>query len=123
MYLKSEPYPRVKQTHLLVKYDKNATFAQKLIFAISSANRFLHNREIADIMFNYDQSVEVDTLVERLSARASRHKKDGLIVNYLVGGNVRNTVYGLPDWLDENREIKEGYEYKSTYFVGQKMVI
>jgi len=100
----------------------NATFAGKVVLALASLKRFLHNREIGEFFHKYDSSISTDKWVERLSARASRLKNDGVIVAHQVEGNIRNTFYGLPGWLDEG-EIKEGFEYNEKYLVGNKKEI
>lgn len=104
---------RAKQNKALTSFDKTATFRQKIVFVIKSLNRFVHSREIAESLHQYDSSITVEKYIEKLSAIASRFKEDGSIVSYLVGtqGSTRNIFYGLPGWLDENNKIKIGYEF------------
>lgn len=111
---------RVKQTEILNEYDLDATFRQKVVFAITLANRFVHNREIGEILHKQEPSIPVDVWVQRLSSRASRLIEDKAFVNYLVDNNVRNTFYGLSQWKDEQGKIKKGYEYKTKHLVGKQ---
>lgn len=112
---------RKKRNDRLSEYDKDATFRQKIVFVIASLGRFLHNREIARTLYEYDKSTSEDKYVEKLSAIASRFKADGYIVTYQVGGNIRNTFYGLPGWLDGDGKVKPGYEYNRDYVIGKQL--
>lgn len=103
---------RTRNTTFLTKYDKSATFEQKVVFAIHQAGKFLPAREIGVIMNRNEPTKSISHYITRFSALASRFRKHRSIVAIKGGGATRNTYYGLPDWLDGDGNIKSGFEYE-----------
>lgn len=91
-------------------YPYQGTFFNKLLFAIYSSKRFLHAREIADFIIRKEASYNTPDFIALVGRRLWKLQDAKKIVQYRAGSSLRNIVYGMPEWLDENKKIKKGYE-------------
>jgi len=101
-------------------YNKDWTYAEKFIFILKNKSRFMKFREVAEEIVEIEGKGDVDFLTRRLTASTRKLKLEDKITKVSPGGLI-NTFWGLSKWLDENGEIKDGYEYdESSLSVGRK---
>ncbi len=97
-------------------YDKSAPLSQKFAFFLSKEKRFLHFREVSEmIVYAENSNEEPADVAKKLSSSTQTLKKNGTIVKYQHGNQNRNSFWGIPKWLDENGEIKKEYMYNKKY--------
>lgn len=84
------------------------TISKKITLAITNENRFLHSREIAKI---------IGVKTEKLSSPISILGRQGRLAKHTYGKILRNTFWGLPDWVDDNNEIKAPHDFDKTFLV------
>lgn len=106
-------------------YHLNMSNSNKIRFVIKKLNRFVHNREIAEVLHQREPEVTEDEWSKKISASLSSLRRKGELVNHSVNGLNRNTFWGSPKWLDSDKEIKESYMYNEKYlqFAGEKIEI
>lgn len=120
--IKIQKTRRGRNKRVLTQYDPSATFEQKVVFVIKEANRFLHNREIAERLYAHDPAISKEYSVNRLSGIAARFAAKGDIVLHKEGGSTRNTFYGLPLWKDGDK-ITKGHEFDPKMLVGKSAAL
>lgn len=106
-----------------LKFDQNkasykADFNVKSVVMdiIESTQRFMHFREIAEVLIKEkDLNVKSTVLSRELSTKTINLKKKGAIVKFQFGTEARNTFWGKPEWLNRNGGIINGYEYNTDY--------
>ncbi len=97
-------------------YDKGAPLAQKLAFFLNREKRFLHFREVAEmVVFSENSKEDPSILARKMSSATQSLKKNGTIVKYQHGSQNRNSFWGIPKWLDDNGNIKEEYSFNEEY--------
>lgn len=101
------------------EYDETWSLNKKALFMISKMKRFLHNREIANLIHEREPDSNANKLSKQLSPRLSRMKKDGKLTNIKAGSSNRNTFWGSPKWLDENGKIQEEYTYDKNAIIDE----
>jgi len=93
---------------------KNGTWIENIIFVIKDKNRFLHNSEITEVLYQYYPDKTKDQVKKRISAvisnAFSKNTVEGL-TNYKFGKSLKDTVWGKKEWLDDNGEIKAEYNF------------
>tara|TARA_R110002051_G_scaffold321291_2_gene408557 strand:- start:915 stop:1466 length:552 start_codon:yes stop_codon:yes gene_type:complete len=94
-------------------YNKDWTYAEKFIFILKNKSRFMKFREVAEEVVEVEGKGDVDFLTRRLTASTRHLKLEGKIVKVSAGGLI-NTFWGLSKWLDDNGNIKKGYEYDKS---------
>ncbi len=97
-------------------YDPKAKLAAKFAYFLKKEQRFLHFREVAE-MIAHKEGLREDpaTISSKLSSATQSSKKSGSIVKYQEGNQNRNSFWGIPSWLDENGKIKPGREFNPDY--------
>lgn len=88
------------------------TWRDKVVAILKVENRFLHYREIADVISLVMPDVDRDRLKNSISPSITFLKKEGAIVKVQDGPSLMNTFWGSKNWLDSNGKIKPGHEYK-----------
>lgn len=102
------------ETHNLDKYrdfDKKATFRDKLTSIFRTENRFLHIREIAEIMHSIEPKYSVKEFLAKLSPAITYLRKEGAIVKCVVGKSHLNTFWGSKNWVNADGTPKAQHMY------------
>lgn len=94
-------------------YSKEWSYRKKYIFVLKSENRFIHFREVAKIICDLDGEGVVEALTHTLSNTTRKLREAKKIVKVQHGTSLKNTFWGLPEWLNQDGTIKEGHEYKT----------
>lgn len=95
-------------------YDFAMTNKQKFVYFLDKLNRFVHFREVAELINEYEGGkYNVSDLASSLSASTASLKKKGLLVKYQEGKENRNTFWGKKGWLDAENNIKQEYFYNN----------
>lgn len=89
--------------------------SKKIAFFFNIENRFMHNREIAEMAHKMEPETPIEDFIDKFSSVLSRLKRDGHLTNIQIGKSFRNTLWGKPEWLDEERNPKEGHEFNKEY--------
>ena len=105
-------------------YNKDWALPTKFLYFLKREQRFLHFREVADLMIQVER-IEGDIpaisrdLSGRLSAATRPMKVKGEIVKYNATPRHQDTFWGIPKWLDENGAVKPGHEINKEYLMSQ----
>lgn len=97
------------------KYDSDTTFRNKVMFVIKTENRFVHSREIADILSKVESNNE--DLTRKVSASLSFLRQHDMIVKIKAGNSNINSFWGSKKWLDEKGNPLSGYSYNEEYVI------
>lgn len=98
-----------------INYKSDLGLAKKFAVILKHYNRFLHFREVADIINKLDDTdTDTGVLTSRISTSV-QSLKEKQIFKYQAKGGHRNTFWGLRDWLNEDGTIKQGHEYNEDY--------
>lgn len=100
-----------------LNYPYTGSYKNKMLFAINDLKRFLHLREIADYIIDREPTNNRQVLINNLGRHAYKYKQDKVISSIKIGSSHRNTFYGLPDWVDDFGNAKEGYSYNSDAMI------
>jgi hypothetical protein len=92
-------------------YDKAWAMKLKMSHALKKAGRFLHIREIAEILHQYEPEITEKEFIGKLYPAIAELKKSNTIVKFSVDSTNFNTFWGSKNWLDGTGKIKEGYEF------------
>lgn len=79
---------------------------------ITTKKRFLHNKEITDMLLLKYQYRGRKKFSRQISSILSKLKKENKIVSFREGLSQKNVYWGLEEWLDKNNEILIGYEFQ-----------
>lgn len=104
-------------------YDPSWTWKNKIIHILKVNNRFLHIREIVDFIFKYEELDEApQEIVASFRQSLSSLRADNIIVRFSVNNQLRFSFWGSPNWLDENGQIKKGYEFDPSFVPQEQML-
>jgi len=104
-------------------YDPSWSWKNKIIHILKVNNRFLHIREIVDYIFKYEDLEEpAHEIIASFRQSLSALRADNIIVRYSINNQLRFSFWGSPNWLDENGQIKKGYEYDPSYVQQAQML-
>ena len=93
-------------------YPKNTTYLNQILYIIKSKNRFLHNSEITEELFKYNNSKPKEWLKRRVSAVLSHGIKEvDTLINYRFSNSKQDTVWGNKNWIDDKGIIKSEYNF------------
>lgn len=95
------------------KFDTNTLFRNKVMFVIKQEDRFIHAREIAEILNKIEPNEE--DVIKKVSAALSLLKQKELIVKIKINNANVNTFWGSKKWLDENEIPINGHNYNKEY--------
>lgn len=99
------------------RIDEKEPIRKKILMVLKGEGRFLHVREIADIMHKIDPSNSVEQLTKKISPAISSLGKKDLLVKIKIGKSNINSFWGSKSWLDEDGKIKEGHEYNPEFMI------
>lgn len=91
-----------------IGYTDAKTVKEKIVVILKIERRFLHVKEIAEILLqlDLDESKKVDDYIKNVSPVLSTMAKNGDRINKVSeGGNKKSTIWGLQDWI-ENGQAK-----------------
>lgn len=97
----------------LSKELKKSSTPQKLLLVLKENARFMKIREIAKFI-ETNIGGEEDEWTIKLSRTTGKLKKLNKITSYRIGVSNTNVFWGSPNWLDNNGNIKKGYEVKEN---------
>jgi len=104
-------------------YDPSWSWKNKIIHILKVNNRFLHIREIVDYIFKYEDLGEpAQEIIASFRQSLSALRAENIIVRYSINNQLRFSFWGSPAWLDENGQIKKGYEYDPSFAPGEQML-
>lgn len=97
-------------------YSIKMKLRDKFLYFLNKEGRFLHLREVADLIRRAEGLSEESThvLPEKISHRIAPLKK-GAIKKIQIGNQNRNTYWGKKEWLDENGNARHGREHNPAY--------
>ena len=97
------------------EYLKIKTLKGKVLFFLKQNQRFLHCREIANMIIEQEPNLKIST--RRVSQVISNLKKneDSNLTRITVGSQLRNTFWGSENWLDKHGNPKPEHMYNQDY--------
>ena len=95
-------------------FDKRATFREKLTFVFRAENRFLHVREIAEILNRLEPRYNVKDIIAKLPGAITWFKKQGTLVKYQVDSSNLNVFWGSKNWIGADNKPKEQHMYDAS---------
>lgn len=107
---------RKPKLQISLSYPLQGTVLQKLSYVLNEIARFATIREIASMVMMFEPKMQEAIIKERFSKHITKFRFKGYIVSYKIGSQ-RNTVYGFPKWLDENKKPLEGREPDTTVLI------
>jgi hypothetical protein len=107
--------PKLKKDYS--SYNKNDSFRNKVAIILRTEQRFLHVREMAEIMHELEPDKNVALLTRKISPVLSFLGKNNSVTKIKVGKSNINSFWGSNSWLDKNGTPKSGYEYNPKYLV------
>ncbi len=107
------------------EYDKEWSVSKKVIFIINYKNRFLHFREIAEVVIELEKidKDKVKDVSARLSIGCQHIKTAREIVKYQYGINNNSTFWGFPQWLDNNGKPLPEYDVNMNFVNASGFII
>lgn len=84
---------------------------QKVIAILKAENRFLHKRQIVEIVRSLEPKSVSDEEADSIASAVYALKNADLITSYSVEGSNINTFWGSKQWLDADGAIKPEYKY------------
>lgn len=95
---------------------KKKSQADVVFELLKSEGRFLHVKEITlylRIHYKWDEDFKASQ--KKASQSIDSLKRNDLVVRYTVGNNFTYSFWGLPEWLDQNGQIKEGHTFDERF--------
>ena len=92
-------------------YDKNAVAKNKLAYVLKKENRFLHIRQIAEVLHRLEPAFSEKDWIAKLYPAISELKKAGAIVKFSIGESNVNSFWGSKNWVDANGNPKKEHKY------------
>ena len=97
-------------------YNQDSAWVGKITFILNNERRFLHAREIQEMILIYEPNTNKEQLGNRVSSSLGKLKEDGIITNIKVNNNNHSVYWGVKEWL-ENGVPKKEHMYKRAYLV------
>lgn len=101
-------------------YDLKDAWVDKIAYFINREKRFLHSREMQEMLNEKEPVLDKPTLQKRVSSALNRLRGEGIAVGVKVGKTNHGVFWGSPNWLDENGNPKKEYQYNKNYLVESK---
>lgn len=92
-------------------YDKNVTFREKVLYIFKKENRFLHVRELSEILHTLEPNQSIKEIAAKLSPAISFFKNQKVIVKITIGTSNLNTFWGSKNWIESDGTAKEKHMY------------
>jgi hypothetical protein len=99
------------------EYKTDWSLRGKFQYLLKREQRFLHFREVADLIVKIDGSGKVGEIVAGLSSATIALKKSGQIVKYQPTNRNRETFWGISKWFDESGKVKPENEINEQYLL------
>ena len=101
-------------------YNPSWTSANKVLYFIKAKNRFLHFRELANLIGDAENlnPKEIKKLSEKLSASCQAIKKNRTIVKFQAGAGNTSIFWGSPKWLDSNGKPLPEHDIDRNFVLG-----
>lgn len=94
----------------------NGTWIENILNVIKNKDRFLHNAEIAEELYETYSDKDKKSVKRRISAVLSNALSKGEIeslTNFRFTKSIKDTVWGKKEWINEQGEIKKEYMFTS----------
>lgn len=92
-------------------YPVAAPIRLKLAYVLKKSNKFLHIRQIAEILHEIEPETDASSFITKLYPAIADLKKSGSIVKFSVDSTNINSFWGSKNWLDSNGQIKPEHNY------------
>ena len=101
-------------------YDPSWTSSNKVLYFIKAKNRFLHFRELANLIGEAENlnPKELNELSKKLSASCQAIKKNKTIVKFQAGAGNTSIFWGGPKWLDSNGKPLPEHDIDRNFVIG-----
>lgn len=109
-----------------IKSSYNGTWIENILTVIKNKDRFLHNAEIAEELFETYSDKDKKTVRRRISAVLSNALSKGEIeslTNYRFTKSIKDTVWGKKEWINDKGEIKKEYMFTNKENNNQSRLI
>jgi hypothetical protein len=100
-------------------YDNNSTYRKKVACILKNEGRFLHVREIAEIISDIEKGVRPEEVKKKVSSAIAYFARTNQIVKLKIGTSNINSFWGKDIWLDEKNNPKSGRELNESYLSNQ----
>ena len=92
-------------------YDTNWAMKLKMSHILKREGKFLHIRQIADILHKYEPETTSKEFITKLYPAIAELKKKGTIVKFAVDNSNMNTFWGSKNWVDANGNVKDEFMF------------
>jgi hypothetical protein len=89
-------------------YPLEGSVIDRFRYILKEAKRFLHIREVAEMVKQYEPNEDVTLIKNRFGKHVDKFKAAGLLVTF---GKGHTLYYGLPDWIEAG-SVKPQYIFK-----------
>jgi hypothetical protein len=102
----------VDKDHFKAFFTEKA-FKRKVVSILVAENRFMHIRELAEIVGRLDPNLKSDDLAKDISVAlfAAKKDKNSTLTSITIGKMLVDSFWGSKNWLDENGKPKTKYMY------------
>lgn len=107
------------------KFPATGRYLEQAIYVIKSKKRFLHMRELIEVIAPYHIDKDKNWLRRRFSSVLSHAKREGKIpnlINITYTDSLKDTVWGSKDWLDNDGKILPEFLFKPKTDTSNKSV-
>jgi hypothetical protein len=101
-------------------YKKEESLKGKVIYILTTLNRFLHISEVARVIHQYEPDTDIREISAKLSPAFSGLNKEGVIVKVNPYHKNNQVFWGFDHWLDENRLIKPRHQHNKVFLKAKK---
>ncbi len=102
--------------HIQTSNTYDGTWIENILTVIKNKNRFLHNAEIAEELYETYSEKDKVAVKRRISAVLSNAYSKGEIeslTKFKFTKSIKDTVWGKKEWINEEGKIKDEYIYTS----------
>lgn len=101
-------------------YNSSWSSPNKVLYFIKTKNRFLHFRELANLIGDVENlnAKEIKKLSEKLSASCQTIKKNRTIVKFQAGAGNTSIFWGSPKWLDGDGKPLPEHDIDRNFEIG-----
>jgi hypothetical protein len=100
------------KTNLFLEYSQRWSWINKIIYILRELDKPSTSSDIVNLMLEFDEDLRFTyEKVKYLSPHFTKASKYGRIIQHKIKG-IKGYYYILPDWIDENNILREGYKKK-----------
>jgi hypothetical protein len=105
----------VDKDHFKAFFSEKA-FKRKVVSILVAENRFMHIRQLAEIVGRLDPNLKSDDLAKDISVAlfASKKDKDTTLTSITIGNMLVDSFWGSKNWLDDKGIPKPKHMYDKT---------